>query len=195
MSAIASGFADPVFAAQAVFRALMNAMARPGTAVPMSIDAAVGPTALPCTLAALVLTLADHTTPVWCDAPLAAAPEVGRWLAFHTRAPRTDDPAEAALALIAAPTAMPPLESFAQGSDIYPDRSTTLLVAVDALADGPLRLSGPGIAGSRGFGTAPPAVTVAQFTRNRARFPRGVDCVFAAPDRLAALPRSTIVEV
>src|SRR5262249_28106481 len=70
-------------------------------------------------------TLFDYEPPFWLDAPLAAAPEVARWIAFHRGARLTADPATAAFAFVADPAAAPPLESFAQGSLEYPDRSTS----------------------------------------------------------------------
>ena len=73
------GFADPVEEAQATFRAVLDAMARPGTlhragerlAPPVPLDQAA---------AAVLLTLVDNETPLWLDAAAAAARD---WLAFH----------------------------------------------------------------------------------------------------------------
>ena len=71
---------------------------------------------------------------------------VRAWLAFHCGAPLTEVPAEALFALAAEPARLPELALFAQGTQDYPDRSTTLILAVATLEDGPaLRLTGPGI--------------------------------------------------
>ena len=60
------GFADAVREAQAVFRTVMMALARPGTIG--RIEARLTPPApLTPELAAVALTLADHETPVWLD--------------------------------------------------------------------------------------------------------------------------------
>jgi alpha-D-ribose 1-methylphosphonate 5-triphosphate synthase subunit PhnH len=190
MSAVAAGFAEPVLAAQSTFRAIMDATARPGTARRLAgIDA---PAPLSPTAGAIALTLLDYETPFWLDPPLAAAPEVARWIAFHTGAPRTDDPASAAFAFIADSAAPPSFETFALGSQEYPDRSTTLVLQVARLTDGEgFVLRGPGIAGSRRLAATPlPADFLDRLAENRARFPRGVDLLLAAADTVAALPRS-----
>lgn len=192
LDAAGSGLADPVLDAQAHFRALMDAFAGPGRLLPF-VPRLTPPAGLPAELAAAVLTLADHETTVWFDAALAARAPVAEWLAFHAGARLAADPAEAGFAVVTDVAAMPPLAAFAQGNDAYPDRSTTLLIAVDALAEeGALVLSGPGVDGERRLGVTPwPAGLTGQLGENRARFPRGVDLLFAAAGRIAALPRST----
>jgi alpha-D-ribose 1-methylphosphonate 5-triphosphate synthase subunit PhnH len=185
------GFSDPVLASQAVFRTVMEAMARPGEIA--EIDVALAPPPpLGIAAAALALTLLDFETPVWLDPTLAAAPEVDGWLKFHTGAPRAADPATAAFAFIAKPAAMPAFDAFGLGSVEYPDGSTTLVLEVETLTDGDaFQLSGPGIKGSRSLAAAPlPADFAARMAANRARFPRGVDLVLTCGRRLAALPRS-----
>jgi alpha-D-ribose 1-methylphosphonate 5-triphosphate synthase subunit PhnH len=190
MSAVAAGFAEPVLAAQSTFRTIMDATARPGTVrrlAGIAVPAPLSPTA-----GAIALTMLDYETPFWLDPPLAAVPEVARWIAFHTGAPRTDDPASAAFAFIADGAASPSFETFALGSQEYPDRSTTLVLQVARLTDGEgFVLRGPGIAGSRRLAATPlPADFLDRLAENRARFPRGVDLLLAAADTVAALPRS-----
>ena len=187
---LAPGFADPVFDAQRAFRAVMAALARPGTVAPLA-GVARPPAPMTPELAALALTLIDHDTLVWLDAALAAAPDVGAFLRFHAGAPIVADPAAAAFALIAEPRAMPPFAAFAQGSDAYPDRSATLILQVAGFAGTPLALAGPGIRGTTAFAASPlPADFAAQLSANRALFPRGVDVMLCAPGEVAALPRS-----
>jgi alpha-D-ribose 1-methylphosphonate 5-triphosphate synthase subunit PhnH len=194
MSAVAAGFAEPVLAAQSTFRTVMDAMARPGTV--RRLDGIAAPAPLSPVAAAIALTLLDYETPFWLDAPLAAAPEVARWISFHTGAPRTDDPARAAFAFMADAAAAPPFETFALGSQEYPDRSTTLVLQVERLSEGEgLTLRGPGIAGSRRLAASPlPADFLGRLADNRARFPRGVDILLVTADAVAALPRSLHVE-
>jgi alpha-D-ribose 1-methylphosphonate 5-triphosphate synthase subunit PhnH len=185
------GFSDPVLASQAVFRTVMEAMARPGQIA--KIDLVIAPPApLGIAAAALALTLLDFETPVWLDPTLAAAPDVGDWLKFHTGAPRAADPAAAAFALIAEPAVISGFDAFSLGSVEYPDGSTTLILEVETLTEGQaFLLSGPGIKGSRSLAAAPlPADFAARMAENRARFPRGVDLVLTCGRRLAALPRS-----
>jgi alpha-D-ribose 1-methylphosphonate 5-triphosphate synthase subunit PhnH len=193
-AALAFGFPDPVLDAQRVFRALMEALARPGTI--QALDPGLAPPApLTPELAAVALALADHDAPLWLDPALAAAPAVARYLRFHTGAAIVADPAAAAFALVAEPARLPALDAFAPGTPDHPDRSTTLVLALDALSgEGGLVLEGPGIERTARLSAAPlPEGFPALWARNRALFPRGVDLVLTAPGRVAGLPRSTVV--
>jgi alpha-D-ribose 1-methylphosphonate 5-triphosphate synthase subunit PhnH len=194
MTSFAPGFADPVFDAQAVFKAVMTAMARPGEIMPAE-PLLTPPAPLTPAAAAVALTLLDFETPVWLDAPLAETPDAAHWIKFHTGARIVAGGDQAGFAFISTPLAMPPLNAFALGTLEYPDRSTTLVVQVAALKGGnPCVLSGPGIESTRLFAPEPlPERFLDQLAGNRALFPRGVDIIFAAPDGLAALPRSTRV--
>jgi alpha-D-ribose 1-methylphosphonate 5-triphosphate synthase subunit PhnH len=191
---LAPAFADPVGGSQAVFRSVMEAMARPGAIVAAG-GLAQAPQPLGLAVAAVALALTDYETPVWLDPALAQSPEVAAWLRFHTGAPLTDDPRRAAFGFIADPPRMPPFEAFSQGSMEYPDRAATLVLQVERLSDdGGFWLSGPGIRGSRALSAAPlPADFAARMRANRALFPRGVDIVLACATTLAALPRSVHV--
>ncbi|CDX20309.1 carbon-phosphorus lyase complex subunit [Mesorhizobium plurifarium] len=192
---IDGGFADPVFNAQAVFRAVMDAMARPGTVQDLP-QLAHPPAPLSATAGAVALSLCDNDTPVWLDPPLQAEAPVRAWLGFHTGAPLANTPADAHFALIANPKEMAALDGFAQGTQEYPDRSTTLILLVDDLASGPsLLLEGPGI--EKTSMIAPPGMPrhfVEQWKQNNQRFPRGVDIILAAPGSLACLPRTTRIK-
>jgi alpha-D-ribose 1-methylphosphonate 5-triphosphate synthase subunit PhnH len=192
-AAMQSTAGSAVFAAQSTFRRVMDAMARPG-----SIQT-VGPTAsapapLAAAAAAVALTLFDHDTPIWRDGPFGTD-AVTQWLRFNTGCPIVADQAAAAFALAADMSSLPPLESFAQGTHDYPDRSTTLILQLPSLKDGEaLTLSGPGIRGTTRFCPAGlPRDLVERLAGNRALFPRGVDLVLVAGHELAALPRTTIV--
>lgn len=183
------GFAEPVFEAQSAFRAIMEALARPGLVQPLRAD--VNPPApLPRGVAAVALTLCDHDTPVWLDPALAQSGAVAGWLRFHTGAPLVARPGDAQFALATAPEHLPLLADFAQGSDEYPDRSTTLVVAPGALKT--WRLAGPGIKHSlvAELGLTDPGFA-GQWLENRARFPRGIDLLLAADDQIVGLPRTT----
>ena len=189
---IEGGFADPVFDGQRVFRATMDALANPGRVQPLGAMA-TPPAPLTAELAALALALCDHDSPVWLDAPLASAPAVADWLRFHTGAPITSDKQQAMFALISDPAVIPRLEHFALGTEEYPDRSTTLIIAVDSLENGPaFELRGPGIRDVAKLAPHPlPASFAAQWAENRQRFPRGVDVILVAPNAVAGLPRTT----
>lgn len=196
LEAMEGGFADPVFDSQTVFRMLMQAMACPGTCQPLQTSVGA-PAPLGATAAAAALTLCDHDTPLWLDANLSAARGVVAWLAFHTGAPVTPRPADAHFALVSSPGELIALEDFAQGSQEYPDRSTTLILQLARLEpSGPLVLKGPGIRRRQRLEASPlPRDFEAQWLQNRGRFPRGVDLILAGPGALACLPRTTRIMV
>src|SRR5262249_60503765 len=93
---VAPAFADPVRTSQAVFRAVMDAMAHPGSIV-ATCGLAQAPQPLGLAAAAVALTLFDYETPMWLDAALAPAPEIAGWLRVHNRAPRPPRPHHAGL--------------------------------------------------------------------------------------------------
>ncbi|MEJ0011760.1 MAG: phosphonate C-P lyase system protein PhnH [Bauldia sp.] len=189
-----SGFADSVRESQSVFHAVMMALARPGSLQPLALTLSP-PKPLTAELAAVALALADHEAALWLDGPLAASAEVTEFLKFHTGARQVTDPTAAGFALISDPRTMPAMAEFAQGTDEYPDRSTTLVISVAAIAaNGPLTLEGPGIKGAARLALSRlPANFAAERAENHALFPRGVDCVFVAPGFVSALPRTTTV--
>ena len=186
-----AGYADPVLGAQGSFRAIMDALARPGTLQSLVLPRPSPP--LEAGLAAVLLTLADPDTPVWLDADLCATPGLEAWLAFHCAAPTTSASHLAQFAIASRADRLPPLADFAAGTDAYPDRSTTIALAVPALTGGrPLVLRGPGIDGDvRIAPTGLPDDFVGQWELNRAGFPRGVDLLLVCGDALIGLPRAT----
>jgi alpha-D-ribose 1-methylphosphonate 5-triphosphate synthase subunit PhnH len=188
---LAPAFAEPVLASQKVFRAVMNATARPGEVVRLPETVASPPPLAPAA-GALALTLLDFETPVWLDRPLAEEAEVAAWLRFHTGAPLVAEPERSAFAFIADPARVPDFANFALGSADYPDRSTTLVLQVERFGAGePFSLAGPGIAGTRSFAAEPlPGDFFARLRANRGLFPRGVDLLLVSADAIAALPRS-----
>jgi alpha-D-ribose 1-methylphosphonate 5-triphosphate synthase subunit PhnH len=193
-SAPAPGFADPVFDAQTTFRALLDAMARPGTLARIDVDV-TPPAPLSPAATAVALTLLDHDTTVWLD-DTAAAGDVPGFLAFHCGSPGVATPGDAAFALIADPAAMPSLERFAPGTDAYPDGSTTLVIDLPSLQDGAgIRLTGPGIAA---HATIAPAGLAMGFwdwmALNRTIFPLGADIVLTCGQSMTCLPRTTRCE-
>jgi alpha-D-ribose 1-methylphosphonate 5-triphosphate synthase subunit PhnH len=187
-----AGFADKVLSAQSTFRSVMDAMARPGSV--QRITAIAGtPSPMMAGTAAIALTLFDHDTPLWLDSGMSATPHVAKWLKFHTSAPVVSDSSIGAFALIADAAALPGLDHFAFGTSEYPDRSTTLILQVDSLTDGPaLELRGPGIDGAAVLrATIRPSDLFDRLALNTTLFPRGIDVVLVADDAIAAIPRTT----
>ena len=190
------GFAEPVLGAQEAFRALMDALANPGQPRALGHDLQHAP-GLPAELAAVALTMCDHDTQVWLDPALAASEGIVAWLRFQTGAPITADASGATFALVSSPEQLPRLESFALGIDEYPDRSTTIALALPSLTGGPaLTLRGPGIKHTQTIAPAGlPESFVAQWADNRALFPRGVDLLLVAGGQVIGLPRTTRISM
>jgi alpha-D-ribose 1-methylphosphonate 5-triphosphate synthase subunit PhnH len=191
--ALSPGFVDPVLEAQSAFRSIMEATARPGKVCPL--DATLTPPApLSRGAGVVALTLFDHDTPVWLDAPLASN-DVTYWLRFHTRAPVVIDPQRAAFAILSRPEQAPPFDAFALGTLDYPDRSTTVILQVESLERGrPLVLAGPGIKDRVTLRAEPlPADLPRRLAANRALFPRGTDLLLVTGTRVAVLPRSVML--
>ena len=183
------GFADPVSEAQATFRAVLDAMARPGRlhqigtrlTPPLPLDQAT---------AAVLLTLVDGETPLWLDEAATAARE---WLAFHCGAAVVGSLGRAVFAVA---LSLPDMADLPAGSHEAPEESATLILQVTALDAGVrYRLSGPGLREPASFTVAGlPADFVKLWHHNHARYPRGVDLILCAGSMLAALPRSVSIE-
>ncbi|MGE0223301.1 MAG: phosphonate C-P lyase system protein PhnH [Acetobacteraceae bacterium] len=184
---LSAGFADPVRDAQRCFRAVLDAMARPGT--PHRVGGVRPPAPLSAAAAAVLLSLVDHETPLWVDAALHAA---NPWIAFHCGAPMAD-PARAAFAVAAG---LPDLMQLHPGGHESPEASCTAIVQLGALSAGRrFRLSGPGLREPRVVAIEGlPDDFAAIWQRNHALFPRGVDLILCAGDTLTALPRSVAIE-
>jgi alpha-D-ribose 1-methylphosphonate 5-triphosphate synthase subunit PhnH len=187
-----AGFVDKVLSAQSTFRSVMDAMARPGAV--QQVVASVGmPVSVMRGTAAIALTLFDHDTPIWLDAAMSATPDVARWLKFHTSAPVIADSSIANFALIGDAANLPALDRFAFGSSEYPDRSTTLILQVDSLTQGPaFELKGPGIDGAAILqAMIKPRDLFERLAINEPLFPRGIDVVLVHDDAIVAIPRTT----
>jgi alpha-D-ribose 1-methylphosphonate 5-triphosphate synthase subunit PhnH len=187
-----AGFADKVLSAQTIFRSVMDAMARPGSV--QRVAAASGaPAAVMRGTAAIALTLFDHDTPVWLDPLLSETSDVAKWLKFHTSAPVIADPSVCSFAVVGDARALPALDRFAFGTSEYPDRSTTVILQVESLTQGPaFELRGPGIDGTAELrATLQPADLFERLAINAALFPRGIDLVLVADDAVVAIPRTT----
>ncbi len=188
LASVIPGFPEPTADSQGVFRDCLEALSAPGRCVEMctAIDAVPGihPASL-----VLLLAMLDQDTNLWLSPSAAAAAATFR---FHTGCRLVDDPAAAHFALAANPQELPALEVFAGGTDEHPERSATLLLQVPAFAGARWLLTGPGIESS--IRVAAPDLGdgfVAQWQRNRGRFPRGIDLFLVCGRTLCGLPRTT----
>jgi alpha-D-ribose 1-methylphosphonate 5-triphosphate synthase subunit PhnH len=189
-------FADPVFDAQSTFRVIMTAMANPGRILDLP-DLLPAFTAGERGVAAALLTLADFETPLWLPPHLRDS-ALGRAIRFHTGAPMVE-PRAATFAVLSGEGEEPPLEAFSIGDDRYPDRSATILRVCESLtAPGDVRLSGPGIPGSRTLRVTGPGIDGGfwrALAANHALYPVGVDVLLVCGLRVVGLPRSCRVDM
>lgn len=181
------GFADPVAEAQRCFRAVLDAMARPGSIHDVSFTDP--PPQLCPAAAAVLLTLADHETPMWLDPDAEAA---RAWLAFHSGVPFVSR--DAAAFVVA--RELPILALLRQGTDEAPEDSATVILQLPRLGAGArFRLSGPGLRdGGVLAADGLPVDFAARWAENHARFPLGIDLILCSASRVAALPRTVTVE-
>jgi alpha-D-ribose 1-methylphosphonate 5-triphosphate synthase subunit PhnH len=181
------GFADPVAGAQSCFRAVLDAMARPGHIRDAGLDLTAPVPLMPAT-AAVLLTLLDYDTPVWLDEAAAGA---RAWIGFHCGAPMVP----LAKCSFAVALALPELATVPPGSHEAPESAATLILQVNALGSGQTyRLAGPGLRAPALLAVdGLPAGFASAWQDNHAMFPRGVDIVLCAGTSLAALPRSVML--
>jgi alpha-D-ribose 1-methylphosphonate 5-triphosphate synthase subunit PhnH len=179
------GFTDPVLDAQASFRAVLDAMSRPGSLRAAGERLRPPPPLAPAT-AAVLLTLVDADSPLWLAPPFA---DVRDWIAFHCGAAIALRIGDAAFAV--APE-LPNLSTLNAGPDESPEDSATVILQVRGFGRGAqLSLSGAGHA-------APATLLVdglpdqfaTAWETNQALYPRGIDLILCSGTTLAALPRS-----
>lgn len=183
-----AGFADPVHDAQRCFRDVLTALSRPGT---LARVGGVAPPAPLCVAAgAVLLTLADHETPLWIDPAGSGARD---WLAFHCGTAGTAEPGACVFGLA---QTLPDLARFSAGTHEEPETSATIVCQVESFDHGRVyRLEGPGLREPATLTVAGlPEDFAAIWARNRVLFPRGIDLILCAGDRLAALPRTVSIQ-
>jgi len=190
LSEVQPGFADPVLDAQACFRKVLDALSRPGRIEALSIANAPAPLNL--ASSGLALTLMDYDTPIYLSASLSNDAVIS-WIRFHCNAPITTNPKEASFAILAEGDEWPHIDDFNPGDAKYPDTSTSLVIQLTSLQDGPaVTLKGPGIKTTE---TINPQHLPVSFWEDRASnvadFQLGVDVYFTSDNRVIGLPRTT----
>jgi alpha-D-ribose 1-methylphosphonate 5-triphosphate synthase subunit PhnH len=186
MVSLAAGFDEPVFGTQLAFRSIMEAISFPGRILEV-VRPQGHPKGWPSSLASGCLTLLDSDVTVWLD---HEDPDALNYLKFHTGCRISPRPEDADFAIIL-DVASAPLHQFKIGTDQYPDRSATLLIACESLTAGaPIDVSGPGIKSTNRMA---PNIRNNQFwgiwADNNSLYPLGFDVFFFADNAVLALPR------
>ena len=179
-------------AEQATFRALLSAMARPGTVVHLAHrrpeDGAWA--------SALVVlqSLLDHEVTF----SVLTADGYPREQLLRRTGSRITEVETADFILAAGDAAEEAIRRAKDGDLEYPDASATVVLSCDTVGGGPLRLllAGPGVNGTATLAVG--GVGAAAFENLRERnvaFPLGVDVILAGQDGNAAcIPRSTRID-
>lgn len=181
------GFKNPIHDAQQTFRALLDALARPG--MRQSTAVLTPPAGLSSGVAAACLSLFDLETSVWLQPGLP--PDVSSWLLFHTGCQITSHPKTADFAVIWDIDRAPSLHEFHQGTSTYPEASTSLFIQLPALKGGDLvDLEGPGILSPISVDLPLPLDFWQQWQQMTSGYPLGVDIWCFADHHVLGLPRT-----
>lgn len=197
---------DPVHDSQAIFRGLLDGLARPGTVMDLAPfpTQGEGSAGMHPAFELLARVLLDaHTSFAVVASDDAEASHLSRWLRALTLA-ATQPATEAAHLFIArgAPAAVSAIASAGRGTLEDPHLGTTIILEVVALASGPTlagdapryRIEGPGIDGSLTIAVASPCDWVAARAPQVAEFPLGIELLLVdEKQQLLALPRTTRV--
>ena len=188
------GFQNAATDSNKIFRSVLDAMSRPGKVV--DVPDMLFPKGLNPAANAILLTLADMDTPIWLS-PEIVSEQVKSHIRFHTGAEITEDPTRAHFAIATAETSISDIQKLPSGTPEAPHQSATLILMTESLAGTPvISLSGPGIKTRETLGVTPlPDGFLDWAQANSCTFPCGVDVVFASKVSLAALPRSSQIEV
>ena len=186
ISGLEGGFTNAATESAVIFRAILNAMARPGVieAVIGSASSISPPDPLSAAAGAVLLTLADHETPVHLAGGHDCA-AVREWLAFHTGARFVGR--DQAVFAVGRWDDLALMTGYRIGNAEFPDLSVTLVAECDALSTHGVTIRGPGIEHVAELSL--PDAAFLDF--NAARYPLGIDMILTAGDAVAAVPRST----
>ena len=187
------GFKNLIHDSQSTFKTLLDALSRPGTVRKITAQL-TPPFKFNVACAAACLTLLDLETQVWLQPGLDE--EIKDWLMFHTGCHFTEDTSLADFAVIWDIDNMPDLSQFKQGTPVYPEDSTTLLIMVgrqemDMPYDNYPILSGAGIDGQITMHINLPDSFWQQWQQNHNSYPLGIDVYFFFYNRVIGLPRTS----
>jgi alpha-D-ribose 1-methylphosphonate 5-triphosphate synthase subunit PhnH len=206
---------DPVHDVQKAFRKILEAMASPGSVVDLAAEAELLDLELPVNRGILIVALAlldAETSFCVVSGNASASTDAQAGAISHLTYAKIASPADADFIFVLGPAscsssagttigetpgagAAGAIAAANPGTLVDPHLGATIVVEVAAVTEeGPLRLSGPGIASEARLGVgADPAWMEARRLKN-AEFPLGVDILFVdGHSRLAALPRTTVM--
>lgn len=176
---------DPVHDTRDTFRALCDAMSRPGTVQRTPASPADH---------AVAATLIDHEVSTHTDDD-----ELREHLSDQGRLDRATPEAADIVHTHGVPSW--DVGSLARGSLIEPSEGATAIYRVESLSSDPesglttVSLSGPGVPDTRTVSLGLPTEELEAIAGAQSSYPRGVDVLFTASDRLVAVPRSVSMEV
>ena len=190
-----SGFQDLIHDSQSTFKTLLDALSRPGSVNEITAQL-TPPSGLNVACAAACLNLFDLETQIWLQPGLGE--EIKSWLLFHTGCSFTEDTQQTDFAVIWDINNMPDLSQFKQGTPVYPEDSTTLLIMVGRQeidmpypSDKYPILSGAGIDGEITLDIILPDSFWQQWQQNHDSYPLGVDVYFLFYHGVIGLPRTS----
>lgn len=194
-SELLPGFEHAAFDSNAVFRVLLDALSRPGRIYDLPVAVAT-PDGLNATSTATLLAMADMDTTIWLS-PSCMTRAANDHLKFHCGCPISDDVAKADFAVARIDDDLSFITRLSVGNAEYPDQSATLILMVNEITNAPaMKLTGPGIRNSHDLDVKNlPASFHIWRSENHHIFPCGVDVIFASPTQIAALSRTTRIEV
>ncbi|MUV88516.1 phosphonate C-P lyase system protein PhnH [Halapricum sp. CBA1109] len=174
---------DPVHETRRTFDGLLSAMSRPGTvqAVPAPADHAV------------VATFVDHEVTIATDDDSLRDALSGQGRLEAAAAENAD-------IVHVRDHSRVDVRACKRGSLVEPSEGATVVYRVASVAAGSgegttVTLSGPGVDGTATLSVSLPESALAALAQAQSDYPRGVDAIFAAENRVAAVPRSVTMEV
>ncbi|MGV3549380.1 phosphonate C-P lyase system protein PhnH [Rhizobium sp.] len=189
IQACPTGLMDPIHQSQAVFRTLLQAMARPG--VPRAVTTEVNPPpSFNIATASLALSLFDSDVKLFLGESFRTA-AARSYLHLHCGVRIVEQAVDADFAI--EDGSRVPFEGYRPVDPRTPHLGTTVILQVKSLDGGePVVLRGPGIEDRvtlRAEGL--PAGFWDEWDRNAAGYPRGIDVILTTDRLICGLPRTT----
>jgi alpha-D-ribose 1-methylphosphonate 5-triphosphate synthase subunit PhnH len=174
---------DPVHDTRETFDGLLAAMSRPGT-----VHTVVAPADH-----AVVATLVDH------EVTVATEDETLRNALSGQGRLDSANPETADVVHVCEHTGVD-VQECKRGSLVEPSDGATVIYRVETVNSGrtdatTMTLSGPGVDGVTEFSVSLPERELSALAEAQSGYPKGVDAVFAAENRIVAIPRSVTMEV